>query len=126
MKIKADLKVERELSGYDGIVQVYDVGKYEIIIRGQRESTGDHLWVEARRISPVEYLPHLSVACFDDDGYSRWAEVRVDTTSYGGLSMDEAAKFMDAMIEGIATARYICEKFLRPMVAHKWDWKVIA
>lgn len=123
-EIKAILKVERNLNDGAGVVQVYEVGNYEVVVRGQRESTGDHLWVEARRIPAAGYLPHLSVDCFDDEGYSRWAEVRIGTTSYGSLPMDEVAKFMDAMSEGFATAQHICEKFLRPMVEHRWNWEV--
>lgn len=124
MEIKAMLKVERNLNDGAGVVQVYEVGKYEVVVRGKRESTGDHLWVEARRIPATGYLPHLSVDCFDDDGYSYQAEVQIGTTSYGSLPMDEAAKFIDAMNEGVVTARYICEKFLRPMVEHRWNWTV--
>lgn len=124
MEIKAKLKAERELSSGEGIVQIYEVGSYEVVVRGQRESTGDHLWVEARCISPAGYLPHLSVACFDDDGYACRAEMQIGTTSYGSLSVSEATRFMDAMDEALATAQYICEKFLQPMAEHKWNWLV--
>ena len=47
-KINAKLNTERELSGGEGFVQVYDVARYTVVVRGQRESTGNHLWVEVR------------------------------------------------------------------------------
>ena len=56
--------------------------------------------------------------------YCLMVDMWVDTTSYGALTMEEIAKFMDAMDEGIAAAQCICDKFLRPMVdgacAEKW------
>lgn len=48
-KINAKLNTERELSGGKGFVQVYDVARYTVVVRGQRESTGNHLWVEVRK-----------------------------------------------------------------------------
>lgn len=127
--IDATLKSERELSNGEGVVQVYDVGKYNVIIRGPQASTGNHLWVEIRRredIPKTQYLPYLIVNCFDDEGYARYKDVLLDTTSYGSLSVDEAAKFIDAMEEGLQTARFICKRFLQPMVDGTWSWKAAA
>lgn len=125
--ISTKLNIERELSDSEGIVQVYEVGKYTVIVRGQRKSTGDHLWVEVRKREDVpnaRYLPHLSVDCFYDDGDTRNTDVLISTTSYGSLSMSEICKFMEAMEDGISTAGYIREKFLQPMADSKWNWEV--
>lgn len=126
-KINAKLNTERELSGGKGFVQVYDVARYTVVVRGQRESTGNHLWVEVRKnqdITDTQYLPSLSVGCFDDEGFARRADVSVGTTSYGALSLAEIGKFMNAMAEGIAVAKYVSEKFLQPMVDGEWNWEV--
>ena len=117
-KINAKLNTERELSGGEGFVQVYDVARYTVVVRGQRESTGN------QDITDTQYLLSLSVGCFDDEGFARRADVSVGTTSYGALSLAEIGKFMDAMAEGIAVAKYVSEKFLQPMVDGEWNWEV--
>lgn len=125
--INARLNTERELRGYEGFVQVYDIARYIVIVRGRRESTGNHLWVEIRKnqdISNIQYLPSLRADCFDDEGLACCADVSIATTSYGALSLTEIGKFMDAMAEGVAVAKYISEKFLQPMVDGKWNWEV--
>lgn len=126
--IKAVLIKERELNGDEGYVQLYEVGKYSVIVRGPRNSTGNHLWVEVRKrndITDARYLPNLIENCFDDEGRACRADMRIGTTSYGSLSMEEATKFMKAMDEGFATAQYICDKFLQPMMVGTWNWKVM-
>lgn len=124
--IKTILVQERALNDGD-MCQVYEVGKYDVIVRGPRKSTGDHLWITVRKRSGIpdaRYLPTLSENCFDNEGYACWVDMWVDTTSYGALTMEGIAKFMDAMDEGIATAQCICNKFLRPMVDGAWSWNV--
>lgn len=116
--IRTTLMKERVFSDED-MCQVYEVGKYDVIVRGPRKSTGNHLWIVVQKrsgISDMRYLPTLSENCFDDEGCVCRVDMRVDTTSYGALTMEEITKFMDAMDEGIATAQCICDKFLRPMV----------
>ena len=125
--IKTTLVKERALNNGD-MCQVYEVGKYDVIVRGPCKSTGNHLWMEVRKrssISDAQYLPTLSENCFDDEGCACRVDMRVDTTSYGALTMEEIAKFMDAMDEGIAAAQCICNKFLRPMVDGAWSWNVM-
>lgn len=124
--IKTTFVQERALNDGD-MCQVYEVGKYDVIVRGPRKSTGDHLWMTVRKHSSTpdtRYLPTLSENCFDDEGCACQVDMWVDTTSYGALTMEEIAKFMDAMDEGIATAQCICDKFLRPMVDGAWSWSV--
>lgn len=124
--IKAVLVKERVLDN-EGYVQIYEVGKYNVIVRGPHKSTGNHLWIEVRKrddIPDTQYLPTLSERCFDDEGCARQVEMSIGTTSYGSLPMDEITKFMNAMDEGLVTAHYICNKFLCPMVDGKWNWTV--
>ena len=42
-KFTARLRTERDLSDGEGHVQVYEVGRYLVIIRGDRKSTGQRL-----------------------------------------------------------------------------------
>ena len=45
-KITARLRTERDLSNGKERIQVYEVGRYLVIIRGDRKSTGQRLHVE--------------------------------------------------------------------------------
>lgn len=51
-------------------------------------------------------------------------DIRVSTTSYGTLSLDKMERFMQEMQEGVDTAKYIGETFIKPMVEGKWNWEV--
>lgn len=71
------------------------------------------------------YLPYLYThGCFDDDGNACCVDIRVSTTSYGTLSLDKMERFMQEMQEGVDTAKYIGETFIKPMVEGKWNWEV--
>lgn len=66
-KITARLRTERDLSNGKERIQVYEVGRYLVIIRGDRKSTGQRLHVEIhygdnhdeRVEKEGSYLPYL-------------------------------------------------------------------
>lgn len=104
-----------------------------MIIRGDRKSTGQRLHVEIhygdnhdeRVEKEGSYLPYLYThGCFDDDGNACCVDIRVSTKSYGTLSLDKTERFMQEMQEGVDTAKYIGETFIKPMVEGKWNWEV--
>ena len=132
-KFTARLRTERDLSDGEGHVQVYEVGRYLVIIRGDRKSTGKHIHVEIRygdnhyeRAAKEEsYLPCLYThGCFDDEGNACHVDIGVSTTSYGTFSLDKMERYMQEMQEGVDTAKYIGETFIKPMVEGKWNWEV--
>lgn len=102
-KITARLRTERDLSNGKERIQVYEVGRYLVIIRGDRKSTGQRLHVEIhygdnhdeRVEKEGSYLPYLYThGCFDDDGNACCVDIRVSTKSYGTLSLDKTERFM--------------------------------
>ena len=134
-RLIAKLRIERDLGNNKGHVRVYEVGRYQVIIRGDKKSTGEHLYVEIRygaasvldMVKERSYLPYLYASgCFDDEGDVCRVNIGVGTTSYGVLSLDETERFMEEMQEGIDAAKYIGEKFIKPMVERKWNWEVVA
>lgn len=127
-KTTARLRTERDLGNGKERVQVYEVGRYLVIIRGDRKSTGKHLYVDIRFnddfILGKSYLPSLVPDCFDYDGNPCDQDIRVQTTSYGTLSPEQIDCFMKDMQEGVDTAKYIGETFIKAMVEGKWNWEV--
>lgn len=55
---------------------------------------------------------------------SRKPRSPISTKSYGTLSLDKTERFMQEMQEGVDTAKYIGETFIKPMVEGKWNWEV--
>ena len=122
MNIKAKLNTERTHD--DGnFVRVYDVGSYLVIVQSWRKNS-KCIFVDIRSDSDSKrYLPHLSAHDNMEGGF-RDAGVSVQTTSYGSLSPVEIKQFMRDMQEGIDTAEYIGEHFIRPMMDGTWEWEV--
>ena len=90
-KITARLRTERDLSNGKERIQVYEVGRYLVIIREDRKSTGQRLHVEIH---------------------------------YGDNHDERVEKEGSYLQEGVDTAKYIGETFIKPMVEGKWNWEV--
>ncbi len=122
MSIKAKLNTERTHN--DGsFVQVYDVGSYQVIVR-RWQKDNKCISVDIRNgPDNGRYLPQLYAHDDMEGGFSD-AEVSVQTTSYGSLTPDRIKQFMADIQEGIDTAEYIGEHFIRPMMDGVWEWEV--
>lgn len=133
-KFAVTLRNEHDLENGKGYVQVYEVGSYLVIVRGDRKSAGKHIYVEIRykdnhyeRAAKEEtYLPYLYThGCFDEEGNACRVDIGVGTTSYGVFPLNKMERYMQDMQEGVDTAKYIGEAFIKPMVEGKWNWEVI-
>lgn len=109
-------------------VQVYKIGKYLLTINGEKESTGDNMYVDIRLSNDTiiggTYLPILRHRCFDDDGVACNSAVYVEPRHKRAISPGAFAQFMIEMREGMDVAEYIRDTFLRRMVAGNWNWTI--
>lgn len=125
-EVKVKLLTERNIEN-GRIVQVYEVGSYEVAVRGRKDSSDSLTFVEIQRKSGCSgrYLPFLSVFDREDENDNILMDIHVETTSYGFLSLDEIAQFMEAMRNGIEAAKIIEQKILKPIEHGTWNWEVL-
>ena len=125
-EVKVKLLTERNIE--NGLsVQVYDVGGYEVAVRGQKDLPSSRIFVYIQRKSGCteRYLPSLSVYSREDNNANILIGIYVETTSYGSLPLGEIAHFMEAMRNGIEAARIIEQKILKPIEHGTWNWEVL-
>ena len=125
-KVKVKLLTERNIE--NGLsVQVYDVGGYEVAVRGQKDFPSSRIFVYIQRKSGCteRYLPSLSVYSRENNNANILIDIYVETTSYGSLPLGEIAHFMEAMRNGIEAARIIEQKILKPIEHGTWNWEVL-
>ncbi len=123
-EIKAILRSERKIEN-GKTVQVYEVGDYEVVIRGKKDDLSIPVFVGIRRKSYRRYLPAVCVYEHEDQDDNILIDVWVDTTSYGSMPLDKIDSFMEAMRDGIAAAKYIKDTFVKPIERHTWNWEVM-
>ena len=125
-EVKVKLLKERNIEN-GRIVQVYEVGSYEVAVRGPKDISGGRIFVDIQRKSGYNgrYLPFLSVFDREDENDNILMDIHVETTSYGSLSLDEIAHFMEAMLNGIEAAKIIEQKILKPIEHGTWNWEVL-
>ena len=125
-EVKVKLLTERNIEN-GRIVQVYEVGNYEVAVRGPKDLSGGRIFVDIQRKSGYNgrYLPFLSVFDREDENDNILMDIHVETTSYGSLSLDEIAHFMEAMRNSIEAARIIEQKILKPIEHGTWNWEVL-
>ena len=124
-EIKVKLLTERNTEN-GRIVQVYEVGSYEVAVRGLKDSPVVRTFVDVQRKSGYtgRYLPFLSVYDREDENDNILMDIHVETTSYGSMPLDEIAHFMEAMRNGIEAARISEQKILKPIEHGTWNWEV--
>ena len=125
-EVKVKFLTERNIEN-GRIVQVYEVGNYEVAVRGRKDPPVVRTFVEIQRKSGYNgrYLPFLYVYDREDENDNILMDIHVETTSYGSLSLDEIAQFMEAMRNGIKAARIIEQKILKPIEHGTWNWEVL-
>ena len=122
-EIKAKLQEEREIE--DGrTVQVYEVGNYQVIVRGRKDNSHSRIFVDIWGATDRRYFPPLSVYDHVDRDRNLQMDVWVGTVSYGSMPLDDIAKYMEAMQEAVAVAQYIQDNIVKPIERGTWTWEV--
>ena len=81
-EVKVRLLTERNIEN-GRIVQVYEVGSYEVAVRGRKDSPVARTFVEIQRMSGNNgrYLPFLYVYDREDENDNILMDIHVETTS---------------------------------------------